>query len=207
MNVLLDDTPIEVEDQTLAAAMSAGVELAQQSGRAVVEVLVDGQAVRGDELIDASTEPIPGARVELFTADPVELVQQSLRDAAAALESSRSSHTDIAGQLQSGADTAEALSQLSGTLSVWQGVQDVLARGYALVGRDPASLDLPESVAGGKTVNTLITELGEQLREVRRSLEDHDLAALADTVGYELEPLAGVWAGVLSHAAGAIASS
>lgn len=207
MNVLLDDNPIEVEDQTLAAAMSAGVEIAQQTGRAVVEVLVDGKAVRGEELIDASTEPIPDARVELYTADPIELVSQSLRDAAAALESARGSHTDIAGRLQSGADIPEALSQLSGTLSVWQGVQDVLARGYALLGRDPSTLDLPDDVAGGKTLNDLLTELGGQLREVRRSLEDHDLAALADTVGYELEPLAGVWAGVLSHAAGAITQS
>ncbi|MCA9274169.1 MAG: hypothetical protein KDA31_14120 [Phycisphaerales bacterium] len=207
MNVLLDDNPIEVEDHTLAAAMSAGVEIAQQTGRAVVEVLVDGKAVRGEELIDASTEPIPDARVELYTADPIELVSQSLRDAAAALESARGSHTDIAGRLQSGADIPEALSQLSGTLSVWQGVQDVLARGYALLGRDPSTLDLPDDVAGGKTLNDLLTELGGQLREVRRSLEDHDLAALADTVGYELEPLAGVWAGVLSHAAGAITQS
>ena len=207
MNVLLDDNPIEVEDHTLAAAMSAGVEIAQQTGRAVVEVLVDGKAVRGEELIDASTEPIPDARVELYTADPIELVSQSLRDAAAALESARGSHTDIAGRLQSGADIPEALSQLSGTLSVWQGVQDVLARGYALLGRDPSTLDLPAEIAGGKTLNDLLTELGGQLREVRRSLEDHDLAALADTVGYELEPLAGVWAGVLSHAAGAITQS
>lgn len=207
MNVLLDDNPIEVEDQSLAAAMSAGVEIAQQAGRAVVEVLIDGKAVRGEELIDASTEPIPGAKVELFTANPVELVGQSLRDAAGALESARSSHADIASRLQAGSDTAEALNQLSGTLSVWQGVQDVLARGYALLGRDPSTLDLPDEVAGGKTLNTLIQELGEQLREVRRSLEDHDLAALADTIGYELEPLAGVWAGVLSHAAGAITQS
>ncbi len=204
MNVLLDDTPIEVEDQTLAAAMSAGVEIAQREGRAVVEVLIDGKAIRGDELIDASTEPIPNARIELFTANPVELVRQSLLDASSALESSRSSHSDIASQLQSGADTAEALSLLSGTLSVWQGVQDVLARGYALLGRDPASINLPESVAQGKDVTVLLGELGEQLREVRRSLEDHDLAALADTIGYELEPLAGVWASVLNHAASAV---
>ena len=148
MNVLLDDNPIEVEDHTLAAAMSAGVEIAQQTGRAVVEVLVDGKAVRGEELIDASTEPIPDARVELYTADPIELVSQSLRDAAAALESARGSHTDIAGRLQSGADIPEALSQLSGTLSVWQGVQDVLARGYALLGRDPSTLELGQPALG-----------------------------------------------------------
>lgn len=203
MNVLLDDSPIDVEAPTLAAAMAAGVELAQGRGRAVIEVLVDGQAVRGDDLVDASTRPIPGARVELFTADPVELVSQSLRDASAALEASRAAHSEIAGRLQAGTDTAEALSDLSGTLSVWQGVQDVLARGYALLGMDPSGLDL-SALGAGKDVGTLLTELGERLREVRRSLEDHDLAALADTIGYELEPLAGVWASVLGHAAAAV---
>lgn len=207
MNVLLDDTPIEVEAETLAAAMSAGVEIAQREGRAVVEVLVDGTPVRGEDLVEASTEPIPDAKVELFSADPAQLVKQSLFDAAQALESARGSHTDIANQLQSGANTAEALNLLSGTLSVWQGVQDVLARGYALIGRDPASLNLPDSVAGGKDVTALLDDLGKQLREVRRSLEDHDLAALADTIGYELEPLAGVWASVLSHAASAVTAT
>lgn len=203
MNVLLDDTPIDVEAPTLAAAMSAGVELAQREGRAVIEVLIDGQAVRGDDLVDASTEPIPGSRVELFSADPLQLVSQSLRDASVALESSRQAHTEIAGRLQAGTDTAQALGDLSGTLSVWQGVQDVLARGYALLGRDPASLDL-SGLGDGKDVTTLLGELGQQLRDVRRSLEDHDLAALADTIGYELEPLAGVWASVLDHAAAAV---
>lgn len=204
MNVLLDDTPIEVEAPTLAAAMSAGVEIAQRTGRAVIEVLVDGQVVRGDSLVDASTSPIPGSRVELFTADPVQLVSQSLLDASAALESTRSAHSDIASRLQAGSDTAQALNDLSGTLSVWQGVQDVLVRGYALLGRDPASLELPDDLAEGRDVGALVTELGTRLREVRRSLEDHDLAALADTIGYELEPLAGVWAGVLGHAAAAV---
>ena len=206
MNVLLDDTPIEVEDQTLAAAMSAGVELAQREGRAVVEVFVDGRAVRGEDLTHASTRPIPGSRVELITADPAQLVRQSLEDAASALEACRGAHSNIAESLQTGADPASALGRLSETLSVWQGVQDVLARGYALLGRDPGGLSLPEEVGGGQSVSRLVETLGEQLREVRRSLEDHDFAALADVIGYELEPLAGTWAGVLRHAAREVGS-
>lgn len=206
MHVLLDDTPIEVEDQTLAAAMSAGVEIAQLEGRAVIEVFVDGKAVRGEDLTYASTQPIPGSRVELITADPAQLVSQSLRDAASALEACRGAHTAIAESLQSGADLAQTLGRLSETLTVWQGVQDVLVRGYALLERDPAGIQLPEDVSSGQSVTRLIEILGQQLREVRRALEDHDFAALADAIGYELEPLAGTWAGVLRHAAREVAS-
>jgi len=83
-------------------------------------------------------------------------------------------------------------------------VQDVLARGYGLLNRDPNSLVIPEDIAAGKTLPTLVAELSEQLREVRRSLEDHDLASLADAVGYELEPMAEQWSRVLAFSAEAL---
>ena len=207
MNVLLDTKPIEVVDETLAGAMTAAVGIAEEQGRTIVEVLLDGKPVLGDELENASTSPIPDANIQFVSADPVELVQQSLFDAAEALASTRQSHAEIAEQLQGGEDAPKALGQLGETLAVWQGVQDVLARGYGLLNLDPGSLRLPDTIAGGKDLPTLFNELGEQLREVRRSLEDHDLAALADAVGYELEPMAEQWSKVLAFSAEALTQS
>lgn len=201
MNVLLDENPIEVQDETLAGAMSAAVEAAEKQGRTIVEVMVDGQPVRGDELENVSTTPIPDSNVQFVSADPVALVQQSLFDAAQALASTQRAHTDIADMLQGGEDVAKAMNKLGETLAVWQGVQDVLARGYGLLNIDPSTLHLPDEIAGGKDLTALFQELGSQLREVRRSIEDHDLASLADAIGYELEPMAGEWAKVLAYAA------
>lgn len=204
MNVLLDQNPIEVVDESLAGAMSAAVEVAEKQGRTIVEVVVDGQPVLGNQLENASTDPIPDSNIEFVSADPVQLVQQSLFDAAEALSATRQAHTDIADQLQGGEDAPKALNQLGETLAVWQGVQDVLARGYGLLNLDPGTLTIPEDIAQGKSLNTLFAELSEQLREVRRSLEDHDLASLADAVGYELEPMAQQWSRVLAFSAEAL---
>ncbi|GAB5495042.1 MAG: hypothetical protein Phyf2KO_01220 [Phycisphaerales bacterium] len=201
MNVLLDENPIEVQDETLAGAMSAAIEVAEKQGRTIIEVVLDGQPVRGDALENVSTEPIPGSNVEFVSADPVALVQQSLFDASQALAATQRAHTDIADMLQGGEDVPKAMNKLGETLNVWQGAQDVLARGYGLLNLDPATLNLPDNIAEGKEVTVLFSELGEQLREVRRSIEDHDLASLADAIGYELEPLAGEWAKVLAFAA------
>lgn len=207
MNVLLDMKPIEVVDESLAGALSAAVELAEQQGRTIIEVVLDGQPLVGEQLENVSTSPIPDSNIAFVSADPVQLVQQSLFDAAEALASTRHSHTEIAEQLQGGEDAPKALTQLGETLAVWQGVQDVLARGYGLLNRDPNSLVIPEDIAAGKTLPTLVAELSEQLREVRRSLEDHDLASLADAVGYELEPMAEQWSRVLAFSAEALTQS
>ncbi len=201
MNVLLDENPIDVQDETLAGAMSAAVEIAQEQGRTIVEVYLDGEPLRGDALENASTQPIPDASVRFTSAEPVALVQQSLFDAAQALAATQRTHTDIADKLQSGDNVPEALSKLGETLTVWQGVQDVLARGFALLGLDPIALKFPDEIAQGDDMNTLLVKLGEQLREVRRSIEDQDLSALADAIGYELEPMASQWASVLAFAA------
>jgi len=201
MKVMLDQETIEVEHPSLAAAMATGVALAEDRGRTIIEVLVDGSPVRGEDLDNVSNDPIPDAEVRMLSADPVQLVRQSLFDAAEALESACEDHTAIANQLQSGADHGKAMEQLGSTLAVWQGVQDVLARGYALLGQDPDSIQLPAELAGGRQVSQLLVELGGHLREVRRSLEDQDFAALADTIGYDLEPMARLWSGVLRLAA------
>jgi hypothetical protein len=204
MNVLLDMNPIDVVDESLAGAMSAAVEIAEQNGRTIVEVVLDGQPVLGDQLENASTDPIPSSNIEFVSADPVLLVQQSLFDAAEALASTRESHTEIAEKLQGGDEAPKALAQLGETLAVWQGVQDVLSRGYGLLNLDPGALAIPNEIAGGKDLSTLFSELSDQLREVRRSLEDHDLASLADAVGYELEPMAQQWSQVLAFSAEAL---
>ncbi|HED53798.1 MAG TPA: hypothetical protein ENJ00_06315, partial [Phycisphaerales bacterium] len=201
MKVMLDQETIEVEHPSLAAALAAGVALAESRGRTIIEVLVDGSPVRGEDLDNVSNDPLPDAEVRMLSAEPVELVRQSLFDAAEALESACDDHTEIANRFQAGADHGQAMELLGSTLSVWQGVQDVLARGYALLDMDPDAIELPAELAQGRQVSQLLVELGEHLREVRRSLEDQDYASLADTIGYELEPLARIWSQVLKLAA------
>lgn len=200
MRVLLDGNEIPSREPTLAAAIDAGRAAAETAGRAIIEVSVDGQPVMGDALDRPPTEPIAGAEVRLTSTDPVSLVRSTLLDAADALESTRPQHGTIAEGLQAG-EAGEALQQLSATLQVWQAAQDVLTRGFVLLGRDPGALPVPEG-SGADSVNQMVELLASELREIKRALGDQDLAAVADVVGYELEPMAEHWVSLLRDAAG-----
>ncbi|MEL6795293.1 MAG: hypothetical protein AAFO89_00560 [Planctomycetota bacterium] len=200
MRVLLDGNEIQSHEPTLASALDAGRAAAEAAGRAIIEVAVNGEPVLGDALEAPPADSLEGAEVTLTSTDPVSLVKTTLLDAAEALESTRTDHATIAEGLQAG-DAGESLTQLSSTLQVWQAAQDVLTRGWALLGRDPGALDVPAD-AGVDSVQHMVEGLAEQLREIKRALNDQDLAAVADVVGYELEPMAEHWVALLRDAAG-----
>ncbi len=200
MRVLLDGNEIQSREPTLAGAIDAGRTAAEAEGRAIIEVSVDGEPVAGDQLEQPSTAAIDGAEVTLTSTDPVSLVRTTLLDAADALESTRPQHAVIAEGLQTG-EAGEALAHLSSTLQIWQAAQDVLIRGWMLLGRDPSTLGVPPE-AGVDSVEQMINRLAGELREIKRALGDQDLAAVADVVGYELEPLAEHWVALLRDAAG-----
>ncbi len=200
MRVLLDGNEVQAREPTLAGAIDAGRAAAEAAGRAIIEVAVDGQPVVGDRLEQPSSDSIDGAEVRLTSTDPVSLVTTTLLDAAEALESTRAQHAAIAEGLQAG-ETGPALEQLSSTLQVWQAAQDVLTRGWMLLGRDPSELKVPAN-AGADSVEQMVERLAVELREIKRALGDQDLAAVADVVGYELEPMAEHWVTLLRDAAG-----
>lgn len=200
MRVLLDGNEIQAREPTLAAALDAGRLAAEAAGRAIIEVVVNGEPVPGDQLDQPSADSIDGSEVTLTSTDPVALVTTTLLDAAEALESTREQHATIAEGLQAG-EAGEALTELAATLQVWQAAQDVLTRGMMLLGRDPAGLSVP-SGAGAVSVQQMVEKLAEQLREIKRALGDQDLAAVADVVGYELEPMVEHWVALLRTAAG-----
>lgn len=205
MRVLLDGQQIESDGQTLAGAMEAGRANAEREGRVIIEVLLDGAPIQGDSLDRPSADDIGESEVRMVSSDPVQLVQRSLIEAADALEATREAHTALAEQIQSGVE-AGTLEALSGTLSTWQAAQDVLLQGWTLLGRDPLSISPPDDMGVG-SVAEMVDRLAEELRSIKRGLEDRDMTAVADAVGYELEPMTAQWASLLRHAADETARS
>ncbi|MEO1583533.1 MAG: hypothetical protein AAFR96_03045 [Planctomycetota bacterium] len=199
MRVLLDGKEIEASEPTVASAIEAGRAAAEGAGRAIIEVVVNGEPLQGAGLDEPSPEPIEGGEVRLTSADPSLLVRATLLDAADALDATRAQHSAIAEGLQSG-ETAGALQELSSTLQVWQAAQDVLTRGWLLLGRDTATLDAPQA-SGADSIDAMVEQLAGDLQEIKRALGDQDLAAVADVVGYDLEPRAEHWVTLLRDAA------
>ena len=199
MRVLLDGETISSHGQSLAAAMEAGRVAAEASGRVIIEVLLNGEPVQGGDLERPSPEDAGNAEVRMTSSDPLELVRVSLLEAADTLESTRAAHSALAEEIQTGIG-ATTLEALAGTLSTWQAAQDVLLQGWALLGRDPMTLT-PPADAGADTVSGMVERLVGELRAIKRGLEDRDMTAVADSVGYELEPMTAQWASLLRTAA------
>ena len=85
MQILLDDIPCNVEARTVGEAIEGGADLARDRGRLIVDVTVDGSQLSEADLASPAQQTRTAQVVRLVTADPVELVRQTLDDAREAL--------------------------------------------------------------------------------------------------------------------------
>ena len=81
MQILLDDIPCHVQAQTVGEAIEGGAEVARDRGRLIVDVTVDGSHLSEADLASAQQQTRTAGIVRLVSADPVELVRQTLNDA------------------------------------------------------------------------------------------------------------------------------
>ncbi|MEM8758572.1 MAG: hypothetical protein AAGF47_12425 [Planctomycetota bacterium] len=205
MSVRLDGNDLAITGSTLGGVLDLARQEAETQRRVITDVVMDGQALTGDALDRSADADITGHDIELTTADPAALVSGSLLDAADALEASRPQLDELATSFQTGKH-ATALPKLAEVLGVWQVAQDVLTHGFALLGQDPESIpglysDKHASQHTGTGLGPLVDQLTAQLAEIRRSVEDQDFSAIADTLVYDLGPLAEPWSDALRRAA------
>ncbi len=188
VKVYLDDEPLKVADARLGTALEAGVARARGRGRIVVEVLVDGSPAPASD-IERPPERAPyAAEVRLVSAEPRSLVRTTLHDAADALEDAREAQAAAAERLQRG-ETADALGDLSRTISIWESVRRAMEDGAELIG---------DGSGGAPDIGPLLDGLAERLVEIRRALTAQDWSALADALAYDMEEQADVWWGALT---------
>jgi hypothetical protein len=162
--------------------------------------------------------------LSLVTADPVEVVRQTLLDACEAIGQLRGDQRAAAEAIREGR-LEHAIAPLQECLGVWQAVRDVVDHGSRLLpgafeanggsaGRAGAAgsggasrADSGAAVgagSGGRSggeLGGLIERLGGSLRELQDALRTQDFAALGDLLGYDLDELAGQWHEALSRIA------
>lgn len=197
MRIVLDDKPCSLPAGSVADAIDAAAALADQAGRVIVDVFVDGDRWSGPQLGGADASAIAATEVRLVSADPHELVRQTLLDASAALQDADDLQRSAAEQIQSG-DLAGAMPRLGEAISIWQSVKQAVASGAELVGLDLQALQVEQRPAA-----QIISGLGEQLRSLKNSLAAGDAIGLADTLLYELPAVVDSWRGLVEqmHAA------
>src|SRR5688572_16500407 len=85
MRVLLDNQLCDIPADSVTAAVTHAAALAQQNGRLIVEVVVNGRTWNSDDLDKLDQQPNDADEIRLTTADPATLICETLDDAGDAL--------------------------------------------------------------------------------------------------------------------------
>ena len=200
MQILLDDIPCDVEARTVGEAIEGGADLARDRGRLIVDVTVDGSRLSETDIESARQQTRTAQIVRLVSADPVELVRQTLNDAREALSEADGLQREAAELLQSDQRTV-SMDKLTEAISIWLCVQEAVIKGTQLIGLD---LDA-EPADGEEDLPDAIRRLREQLDAVRRGLQDKDEIGLADTLLYEFPQVIEQWQRLLGDLQGRLA--
>ncbi len=191
MDVFLDNNEMPTDQRTLAGLLTAARNLVLPEGRFVVEVRIDGRTLGPQELDDTAELPLEAEEVQLITADPLELADQTLEEIGESLAAARTAQQDAAGLLRT--DRApEALEHIQAALAVWGQAQQAVQTTVQLL-----NIPLDRMNVGTQTVPQVIEQLLAQLTEVRTQLMASDWLGLADSLGHELDSSAQTWAAML----------
>lgn len=193
MRVFLDDQPCPNDAKTVGEAIAACATVAEQRGRYVVEVLVDGNHWTNEQLGSADLTSAVAGEVRTSSAEPVDLVAGTFQEAAEALDDAREIQNDAAALLQRDEQT-QAMQRLGEAFTIWISVQQAVEQGSQLVG-----LDLDQLKVDNQPVQQIISELGEHLRSLRTQIESADHLGVADTLLYELPRVIDQWRGLLDE--------
>jgi hypothetical protein len=192
MKVLLDDMPCNVNAATVGEALDAASTLAEQKGRLIVDVSVDGMPWTESELSRPECTA-GGADVVRFTsAAPLDLVRQTFADAEDALIEADELQRETAELLQAD-QRAVSLDKLNEAIAIWLQVQEAIVKGSQLVALKLDDVALPRPI--GESIN----DLNGRLESIRGALTQEDVIALSDTLLYEFPAVVEEWRGILQE--------
>ncbi len=179
MAVYLDDEAVELSGGDLAAVLTAARDRLAGSGRLVVEVQVDGEAVAADAWQGATVRSLSGSDLRLYTADPRDLSRSTLESLLAALDEVAKWQREAAELLQQD-QQPQAMGKLTQAMEVWQQSQQAVTQATTLTG-----IDLNDTAVDGEPASAIIDQVLAQLRAVRDAIQSGDMVGLADSLAYE----------------------
>ena len=187
MPVFVDDMPVDLASVDLAAVLESAKSQLRDSGRIVVNVLLDGLALDGEELSRRLTESVGGREVRLYTADPRDLSRSTLEMLLAEFDEVVRHQNEVA-DLISRDETSEAMTRLVDVMEKWRQSQEALRNVAGVVGIDLNDLDVE-----GDPAIRIIEQVIERLKTVRDTIEARDFVGLADVLSYEGPRLVERW--------------
>jgi hypothetical protein len=164
---------------------AVGKELAP-SGRVVVEVKVDGQAITGPAL-DEDQPTASTSDIRVYSAKPSELVVGILEDVRTQLSASQEMQQKAAEHLQQD-DPAMAMGLVKESINGWLQAQQAVGQSAQLL-----QLDLEAIKVDDQPVIERMNELIASLNELKDILGAGDFVALADALQYEWPEITERW--------------
>lgn len=190
MRVFIDNTELEA-NTSVADALDAAREHAENDGRLIIDILADGQTI-DDALLDNPPADNAGiSELRLTTTDPVAFLMETFASARDSLALVREDQSTTADHLRKG-ELEPAVEALNAVLTGWQAVGDVVAQSAEL-----ADIDLNTFEFEGTQARGPIEKLGDTLFEIRTNLTHQDWSSLGDAIEYDLDDLAKQWDALL----------
>ena len=201
MRVLLDEQLCNVSADSVDQAIASAAALAQEKGRIIVEVMVDGRQwshTTPESSASAQGSTSPAGEVRLTSADPAQLMNEVYADAASALSEADQLQRQAAELLQTGS-TIDAMQKLNDAVSIWMSVQRAVSMGTQL----QSSLNRTDiETVSQPTLAAAVDHLNGKLGEIRSALQRGDTVALADTLLYDLPNVVEQWRQLLKRGSG-----
>ncbi len=180
MALFIDDIPVPLTAATLGELLHAATHRLEPSGRVVVEVLIDDEPVVGDALDRRSAEPLSAATmIRLTTADPRELVVETLAEIRRQLDNAGQLQQQAADELQRD-NQVGALKNIGDAMMIWQQTEQAVRQSATIL-----DVPLQDLSVDGVVFTELTTNLVKQLSQLRDLLQASDTVAMADTLAYE----------------------
>ena len=195
MDVFIDNDPFTTTHDRLGPIIDQASRHVAPTGRIIVEVRLDGDALTDDQLGAADANPLTADEVQFITADPYELARQTLLEVQDQLTNARDAQQRAAAKLQ--ADNAsDAMDDIRQAMAIWQVAQDSLLKSAQLLG-----IPLDDLESDGRSASQIITLLAGRLAQMGEQLAARDWLGLADTLGYELDETVGQWSAMIDTVA------
>lgn len=179
MPIYLDDEPVTIVGENLAAVLDAARQKLEPTGRMVVEVQIDGQTLSGDELQEQAQTAVAASEIRLYSADPRELAIDALDQVRGRLAQVRDDQQAAADLLQQDKGV-EAIQKVGDCIAGWMQTQQAVTLAANLSG-----VDLNTMQVGGKPATESMERLIGGLRSLKDALVHRDTVALADALAYE----------------------
>jgi len=164
------------------------------SGRIVVGIICDGEAVSPERIQDVLKETADRyGLIDFQTAQPKELARNSLLACREFLNDIEHGSRDIVADLQQ-SQVQTAMGRMGPMFSKLNDAYRGLQGTMQLLNIDPESVELSSGTAG-----KFMTALVDKLRNVKEALENQDYVSWADLFQYELDPAIVEWRQLVDH--------